>query len=116
MCPVPAFLSAGLRKTREEPANAANAPNGNKPSTNGDKKADDPDNKLNQDEKDDKSVEPNKEVQKEEKPEVGETEFQVKGVLCAGFCLCHLFIKSVSNLYLLLAWEEQTTDFGSGQS
>ncbi|KAF1394714.1 hypothetical protein PFLUV_G00004020 [Perca fluviatilis] len=72
-----AEVPKGLRKTREEPANAANAPNGNKPSTNGDKKADDPDNKLNQDEKDDKSVEPNKEVQKEEKPEVGETEFQL---------------------------------------
>ncbi|XP_078131609.1 protein GPR108 [Sander vitreus] len=61
----------GLRKTRQEPANAANTPDGSKPSTNGDEKASDPD------KKDDKSVEPNKEVQKEEKPEVEETEFQL---------------------------------------
>ncbi|XP_028454285.1 protein GPR108 isoform X2 [Perca flavescens] len=72
-----AEVPKGLRKTREEPANADNVPTENKPSTNGDEKADDSDNKLNQDKKDDKSVEPNKEVQKEEKPEVGETEFQL---------------------------------------
>uniref|UniRef100_A0A8C9WWR1 G protein-coupled receptor 108 n=2 Tax=Sander lucioperca TaxID=283035 RepID=A0A8C9WWR1_SANLU len=67
----------GLRKTRQEPANAANTPDVSKPSTNRDEKADDPDNKLNKDEKDDKSVESNKDIQKEEKPEVEETEFQL---------------------------------------
>uniref|UniRef100_A0A8C9WV72 G protein-coupled receptor 108 n=1 Tax=Sander lucioperca TaxID=283035 RepID=A0A8C9WV72_SANLU len=81
------FFPVGLRKTRQEPANAANTPDVSKPSTNRDEKADDPDNKLNKDEKDDKSVESNKDIQKEEKPEVEETEFQVKG-LCVPASVC----------------------------
>lgn len=109
------LFPVGQRKTRKV-ADPAVKPEGNKPSDSGDKNAETSD-QLNETKKDNKPGDQKKEDQTEEKPEpkkVEENEFHVSVCLCV--CLYDLFMKSISNLYLLLDEEHQATDFSFGQS
>lgn len=116
------MFPVGQRKTREAPDNPADKPNVDKSSDNGNIKADKTVDELGQKKMVDKPVDQKKD-QAEEKPKpteeakkAEEIEFQVRQCLCVCLCLCDLFMKSVSNLYLLLAEEDQPDDFGFGQS
>lgn len=110
------MFPVGQRKTRKV-ADPAVKPEGNKLSDSGDKNAETTSDQLNETKKDNKPGDQKKEDQTEEKPEpkkVEENEFHVSVCLCV--CLYDLFMKSISNLYLLLDEEHQATDFSFGQS
>lgn len=114
------LFPVGQRKARDV-ADSADKPKGNKPSDSGDKNAKDTSDQLDENKKDNKPGDQKKEDQTAEKPvpavepkKVEEHEFHVRVCLCV--CLYDLFMKSISNFYLLLAEEHQATDFSFGQS